>query len=162
MIKLLSFCAVAVLAATGLASAQTPSAAPTGMRAQMQQARDAAKAASLNALSSDHQAKVQTIVTAFDDGTLDIATAGAQIDAVLTPDEATAVLAQQQTMRDAMRAAFAGNGGSGRMGGRGMRGNGNGQARKPDAGQFLLSVAADPQKFRDAMRALRDKQGGTP
>jgi hypothetical protein len=159
MIKALSFCAVAVLAATGLASAQTPSTAPTGMRAQLQHARDDAKTASLNALSADHQAKVQTIVTAFDNGTVDIATAATQIDSVLTPDEATAVLAQQQTMRDAMRAAIAG---SGRTGGRGMRGGGSGHARKPDAGQFLLSVAADPHAVRDAMRALRDKQSGTP
>ncbi len=161
MIKILTFSAAALLAATGFASAQTQSSPPSGMRAQMQHVRDGAKTASLNALGADHQAKVQTIVTAFDNGTVDLTAAASQIDAVLTPGEATAVLAQQQKMRDAMRAAFAGAGG-GHMGGQGMRGNGNGRAHKPDAGQFLLSVAADPQKVRAAMRALRDNQGEAP
>lgn len=129
------------------------------MRAQMQQARDNAKAASFKALSSDHQAKVQAIVDGFNAGTLDMATAASQIDAVLTTDEATAVLAQDQAMRDAMRKAFSGAGGS--MGGA-MRGHRNGQERKPDAGQFLLGVAGDPQKVRDAKRAMRAGQGGPP
>lgn len=161
MIKLLTFCAVAALAATGVASAQDQGGPPSGMRAQMQQARDAAKTASLNALSADHQAKVQAIVAAFNGGTLDLATAASQIDALLTPDEATAVLAQQQKMRDTMRAAFSGMGG-GSMGAPPMRGGNGSQTRKPDAGRFLLRVAADPQKVRDAMRALRGDHGGPP
>lgn len=158
MIKILTFCAAAALAATGLAAAQSPSGPPSGMRMQMQQARDNAKVASFKALSSDHQAKVQAIVDGFDGGTLDMATAASQIDAVLTPDETTAVLAQEQTMRDAMRQAFSAGAG-GHMGGGHMRGNANGQARKPDAGQFLLSVAGDPQKVREARRAMRTGQG---
>lgn len=157
MIKILTFCAVAALAMTGLAAAQSQGGPPSGMRAQMQQARDNAKTASFKALSSDHQAKVQAIVDGFNGGTLDMATAASQIDAVLTPDETTAVLAQERAMRDAMRQAFSGGGG-GRMGGQSMRGNANGQARKPDAGQFLLSVAGDPQKVREARRAMRNGQ----
>lgn len=157
MTKVLMFCAAAALAATGLAAAQSQGGPPSGMRAQMQQARDSAKTASLKALSADHQSKVSAIVNGFNAGTLDMATATSQIDAVLTPDEATAVLAQEQTMRDAMRQAFS-MAGSGRMSGV----HSNATKRKPDAGQFLLSVAGDPQKVRDAMRARRGSQGGPP
>ena len=159
MIKILTFCAAAALALTGAACAQSQGGPSSGMRAQMQQARDNAKTASFKALSADHQAKVQAIVDDFNSGKVNMPTAASQIEALLTPDEASAILAQEQTMRDARRQAFSAAG-SGRMSG--AHGNRTGQERKPDAGQFLLSVAGDPQKVRDAMRAMRGGQGGPP
>lgn len=127
----------------------------------MQQARTDAKTASWSALSADHQAKVQAAVDGFNNGTLDIPTASQQIDAILTPAESAAVLAQSQKLRDAMKAAFAANGGG--QGGPGQGGSGRGGmgARTQDAGRFLLSLAADRDKWRAAMQAMRGA-GGTP
>jgi Skp family chaperone for outer membrane proteins len=151
-------------AAIALAAAIVPSGAfaqpagpangaPSDWRAQMEAVRADAKASAFGALSSDHKAKVQAIVDAFDaDGaTIAIADATKQIDAVLTPQEATAVLAAQQKMRDQMRAAMAANGDSGEHhGGRGFGGR-----HAPDAGRFLLQVDAMPDRYRAAMEAER-------
>ena len=156
---------------------------PPEMRAKMEQARGDAKTASYNALSADHRTKVQAVVDKFNGGTIaDPRDAASQIDAILTPDEAKAVLARRQAMRDAMRAAFAQNGGAGgpvgqngaagqAPGGQGRNGQvssaqgPNGQAGsmehhdggQADAGRFLLGVAADPQKLHAAMRAERER-----
>jgi len=137
----------------------------------MQQARSDAKTASWSALTADHQARVQTVVDGFNNGTLDIPTASQQIDAILTPTESAAVLAQSQKLRDAMKAAFAANGGvgpaqggpaPGQLGpGQGGPGRGMGAGRTQDAGRFLLSLNADRDKWRAAMQAMRDA-GGTP
>ena len=142
---------------------------PPEMRAKMEQARGDAKTASYNALSADHRSKVQAVVDKFDAGTLaDPRDAATQIDAILTPDETKAVLAQRQSMRDAMRAAFArsGNAGGpgvpgapGASGGQYGRGQGDSPRRaggQADAGRFLLTVSADPDKLRAAMRAERE------
>jgi hypothetical protein len=118
---------------------------PPEVRAQMEQARTNAKAAAFNDLSADHRAKVEAIVAKFNDGSLEPADAASQIDAILTPDEAKAVLAEQQKLRDAMRQAFAAaNGGNApeRPGGYGSRG----ANRKPDAGRFLLMVSRQPRQ----------------
>lgn len=167
MKRVLIACALAVITAAGCASAQSQSG---DGRAAMQQARADAKAASWNALSADHQTKVQAVVNGFNAGTLDIPTATSQIDAILTPDESTAVLAQSQKLRDAMRAAFAANGGQGGPGqggpgqsgpGQGGPGGPGGAGRQPDAGRFLLSLNADRDKWRAAMQAMRGA-GGPP
>jgi hypothetical protein len=163
MNKMLSLCVLAAIAATGCVSAQTQDSPSPAALSPMQQARSDAKTASWNALSADHQTKVQAIVDGFNNGTLDVPAASAQIDAVLTPDESAAVQAQEKTMRAAMRAAFSANGGAqtgGRFGG-GHRGNRTG-AQQPDAGRFLLGLNADPDKWRAAMQALRNGGGQTP
>jgi type II secretory pathway pseudopilin PulG len=149
---------LAVVTATGCASAQQQD----GARAQMQQARDDAKTASLAALSADHRAKVQTVVDGFNAGTLDIPTASGKIDAILTPAESTAVLAQSQKLRDAMRAAFAAGGGPPGGGQGGGRHSGPGGANQQTAGHFLLSVGADHDKWRAAMQAQRANGAGGP
>lgn len=125
------------------------------LQAQMQTLRDTAKTNSFNALSADHRTKVQAIITQFDNGSLPMADAVTQIDAVLTPDEATAVIAQGQAFRDAMRKAFAdANGGSPppARAGRPPGAGGQGQRRPPDAGRILLQVAASPDALRAAMQ----------
>jgi len=136
-------------ATTAVAASDAGMAGPSsGARAAVTQARADAKAASLNALSTDHRAKVQAIVDSFNSGSsLDLKTPSKAIDAVLTPAEAQAVLAQATKMRAAMRAAYANNpnGTTGRGGGSTSR------KRTPDAGRFLLTTLASPDK----MNALR-------
>src|SRR5580693_6957539 len=142
-------------------------------QAQMTQARSAAHDASFAALSADHKKTVQMIVDAFDNGKVDILAGAQQIDAVLTPAEAQAVLAEQKKMRDAIRAAREQNGdssggggmnggGGGGMnggGGGGMNGGGGGYGRRaPDAGRFLITVSGSPDKVRDALQQARQQQ----
>jgi hypothetical protein len=126
------------------------------MQAQLQTLRDTAKTTSFNALSADHRTKVQAIVTSFNSGSVSIADAVTQIDAVLTPSESAAVLAAGQTMRDAMRKAISdANGGSpppGRQGPPPGAGGGQGQRRPPDAGRILLQLAASPDALRAAVQ----------
>jgi hypothetical protein len=117
------------------------------MRAQMQHLRLDAKTASMNALSAQHRTIVVTTAKQFDDGALSIPEAANKIDAVLTPQEASAVLAEQRKMRAAMRQAFSQAGGSS-FGGR--RGGGQGAGRTPDAGRFLVQLNASPDKWRAA------------
>jgi hypothetical protein len=131
---------------------------PDDMRAKMDALRADAKTSAFAALSDAHRAKVQSIVDAFDaDGsTVGLGDASGQIDAVLTPQESSAVLAAQHKMRDAMRADFAGGPGSGRPGGFGRPGGGgHGGRRAPDAGRFLLQVDASPDRYRAQMEAER-------
>jgi hypothetical protein len=146
---------LALFAAPVAAPAQGFPGMTPALQAQMQTLRDTAKTNSFNALSADHRTKVQAIITQFDNGSLAIADAVTQIDAVLTPDESTAVIAQGQALRDAMRKAFTdANGGSpppGRQG-RPAGAGGQGQRRPPDAGRILLQVAASPDALRAAMQ----------
>jgi len=132
---------------------------PSGdARAKMDAARSDAKTAAFAALTDAHRTQVQAIVDKFDaDGsTLTLTDAATQIDAVLTPQESAAVLAQRQKLRDAMRAAFAGSGAGGRgFGGGGGRGGGRGGRGAADAGRFVLQVDATPDRYRDAMHAER-------
>lgn len=135
---------------------------PPEMRAKMMQARGDAKTASYNALSADHRAKVQAIVDKFNDGTIaDPRDAATQIDAVLTPDESKAALAQRDALHAAMRAAFAQNGAPGTQSGPASNGQssaaGHGDHAEASAGRFLLAVAADPEKLHAAMRAERER-----
>jgi hypothetical protein len=149
------------------AQAQSQDGPPPAARAQMQQARDSAKTAALNDLSADHRARVQSIVDGINNGTqTDLRAAGTQIDAVLSPAEQKAVLAERDKMMTAIRANMpqggpnggpngAGPGGPGRgPGGRDGQGNPNGMRRANDAGRFLLQLSIS----RDKMRELRQKQ----
>lgn len=121
--------------------------------AQIQALRDTAKTNSFNALSADHRTKVQAVVTQFDNRSVAIADAVTQIDAVLTPDEAAAVIAQGQTMRDAVRKVLAdANGGASPPPGQGRPPGAGGQRRPPDAGRILLQLAASPDALRAAMQ----------
>ena len=144
------------------AQAQSQDGPPPAARAQMQQAHDAAKTAALNDLSADHRARVQSIVDAVNNGTqTDLRAAATQIDAVLSADEAKAVLAERTKMMPTMRAnmpqggpngAGPGPGGPGR--GPDGQGNPNGMRRANDAGRFLLQLSVS----REKMRELRQKQ----
>jgi hypothetical protein len=146
---------------------------PADVQQKMDAARNSARDASLAALSDDHRAKVQAVVDQFDaaGSTTTVGDASKAIDAVLDKNESAAVLAQQQKMRAAMRAAFSadsggpgggmGPGGFGGRGGRGGFGRGGGN-RAPDAGRFLLSVTASQDRYRAAMEAERGSSGGPP
>lgn len=151
------------LTAYGQASAQEYGPPPQ-MRTQMEQVRNNAKAAALNALSPDHRNRVQAIVDQVNSGSLDRQAAAQQIDAILTPSESQAVLAQGTKMRDAMRAMFQQqmqNGGQppmqngqppmqngqppqgGGPGGWHRDGSRPGQMRTPDAGRMLIMLDAN-------------------
>ncbi len=99
---------------------------PPEMRAQMEQLRTQAQTNAMNALSADHRAKVQAIVAQVEGGSLSREDATKQIDALLTPDESRAVLAQGQKMHEAMQAVFTHS----------PRPN----HRTPDAGMLLLML----------------------
>jgi hypothetical protein len=126
-------------------------------QSEMTQARTAAHDASFAALSADHRKTVQMTVDAFNAGKVDMLAGAQQIDAVLSPDEAQAVLAEQKKMRDAMRAAREQNGGGGGGGG-GYQGPRNGQNRTPDAGRFLINVSASPDKLREIREQQQQQQ----
>jgi len=147
----LLLCAAPVAAAAQGFPGLTPE-----QQAQIQTLRDTAKTTSFNALSADHRTKVQAVVTTFDAGSVSIADAATQIDAILTPDEAKAVLAAGQTMRDGMRKMYEdANGGASpppRQGPPPGAGAGQGQRRAPDAGRILLQLAASPDALRAAMQ----------
>lgn len=123
---------------------------PAQMRSQLQQIRNDAKTAAFNALSADHRSRVQNIIVQFNSGSLDRQTATQQIDAVLSPAESQAVLAQGARMRDAMRTAFSqgGFGGSMPQGGRHREGGFGGSRAQPDAGRALLRLGADRRAMR--------------
>ncbi len=144
---------LALFAAPVAASSQGFPGMTPEMQAQVQALRDTAKATSFNALSADHRSKVQAIISNFNSGSVAIADAATQIDAVLTPDESKAVIAAGQTMRDAMRKMRDdANGGSPPPDRQGPPpGASQGQRRAPDAGRILLQLAASA----DALRAAR-------
>lgn len=134
---------------------------PPQVRAQMEQLRATTKTNAFNALSQDHRNKINAIISQVNAGTLDRRDAVTQIDAILSPSEAQAVLAENKKMRDSMRTIFqqnmqsnGSNNGGERMGpsGGGQFGarNGNGQQgqrRGPDAGRDLLMLGANrPQR----------------
>lgn len=145
----LLLCAAPVAAAAQGFPGMTPE-----QQAQLQTLRDTAKTTSFNALSADHRTKVQAIVTTFNAGSVSMADAVTQIDAVLTPSESAAVIAAGQTMRDGMRKMRdEANGGSPPPGQQGPPpGTGQRQGRPPDAGRILLQLAASMDALRAAMQ----------
>jgi len=130
------------------------------LRAKFEQVRADAKANTLKALSADHQTKIQAIVDGFNAGTTAPPDAVAQIDAVLTSDESKAVLDQEQKMRDAqvaLRPPSADAAAGAPAGAPGAdRPRGDGMGRKADAGRYLLTLLASPDKLREAMKAMRE------
>ena len=168
----LSLPLLAVVLASGLplaACAQQSNAAENGpppeIRAQMQQARDAAKTAALNDLTPANRTKVQAIIDQVNNGQLtDLKAAAQQIDAALSPAETKAVLAERTKLMDSMRATMpqrpegAGPGGpnagpNGAPNTNGERPHG-GMGRGNDAGRFLLQLGVS----REKMHALRQQQ----
>jgi hypothetical protein len=150
------------LTACAQVNAQSGGPSPE-FRAKMEQVRSDSKTAAFNDLSPDHRAKVQAIVDQINAGKLtDIRGAVQQVDAILTPDESKAVLAERDKMMTAMHAAMQSEGApapaaSGQGEHRG--GPGGGMMRgKPDAGRVLLQLSVS----RETMRALRSKQQGQP
>jgi hypothetical protein len=117
---------------------------PAGdLRAHMQQAREDARTSCMQALSSTEKTKVDTIIAAFNGGSLSMDQAATQIDGILTPAESQAVLAEQEKMRETIRQAAQANG----MGTLQGRRNGSGH-RPPDAGRFLVMIAGAPDRVR--------------
>jgi len=104
-----------VLAVPLAASAQTSPTAPNPamsmspeMAAKNAQIRTDAKAASMKALSPAHVTAVQAVVDQLNAGKIaDPRAAYQQIDAILTPEETSAVLAIGAKMRTDMRALMA-------------------------------------------------------
>jgi hypothetical protein len=132
----------------------------------MEKLRADAKASAYAALTPAHAASVQGIVAQVAAGTLDRRAAAGQIDALLSPDEAKAVLAAETKSRAAMRAAFAGAGGppppppggpppgaGGPPPGAGPPGGG--RFGPPSAGRFLLMVSMAPRQMRNTMPRAR-------
>ena len=70
--------------------------------AKIEQARVAAKAASLSALSPDHRTQVQAIVDQFNLGNITMCEAAVKIGAVLNQSEALQVLAQDRKLHESM------------------------------------------------------------
>ena len=155
MMKILSIPAVALVALLPLAAAAAdPAPGPGGgpppeMRAQFEKNRAAAKTAAFAALGADHRAQVQAIVDRVNAGTLtDPVDATKQIDAILTPDETKAVLAERDKLAATMHPDHMG---APPPGGPppGMHGPAN-----VDAGHFLLRVSVTPERARELMRAM--------
>jgi hypothetical protein len=155
---------LAALPVASVAQMYPENGPPPEMRAQMDQARNTAKTEAMNALSADHRAKVQAIVSQVQSGTLSRQDGSSQIDALLSPQESQAVLAAGQKMRNTMRSAFEANhpnepapngsappnaNGSnstytGPSGGEQNGGRPGGGMRQPDAGRLLLMLNGPP------------------
>jgi hypothetical protein len=138
--------ATALVPAAAAAQTPPPGGGPPPNRGQLEEFRAAAKGNALKALSADHQAKIQAIVNSVAGGTLPMKDGAKEIDAILTPDESKAILAQAQKIRDMMLAM------------RGSNPNPNppppGQGQPANAGRFLLRLLLSPEQ----MRALRGQQ----
>ena len=150
---------------------------PGGGWSEMQKTRDDTRAAAFNDLAPTHRAQVQSIVDRLNAGSLsDLRAVAQQIDALLTPDEAKAVLAERDKMREAMRARFreAGAGGLPPNGGPAnpppLNAGPNGappgatpdgprrfdrMGHMNDAGTFLLQVAVTPERMRALHEQMR-------
>lgn len=151
-VLLSAFAVPSVVLAQGFPGGMTPE-----LQAQLQTVRTNAATAAYAALSADHRTKVQAIITSFNNGGVTIPDAVKQIDAILTPAEAAAILDQGQKAREAMRAAFmaAAGGASPPPMRRPEAGQGqgeNGPRRPPTAGRVMLSIAASQDALRAAMQ----------
>jgi polyhydroxyalkanoate synthesis regulator phasin len=134
---LLSAIVAAALPLAALAQMDPAGGPPPEMRAQMMQMHEQAKTQAYNDLSPAHRAQVQTIVDKVNAGSLAPNDATAQIDALLTPAETTAVLATAKSMHDKMRQMMMQSGG--------MQGPPPGgpmhEHRTADAGRFFLMLS---------------------
>jgi hypothetical protein len=121
---------------------------PPEVRAKLEQIRADAKANALKAISTDHQTKVQAIVTSFEAGSVTPKDAIQQIDGVLSPDETKALLDQESKMQEAQLAARPPSDAS-------PAPLPPARLRQVSAGRFLLTLLASREKLRDAMRGQR-------
>lgn len=162
LLTVLALCGTVVLPVAALAQAGPPGmgGAPPSpqQQAAMEKLRADAKASAYGALTPAHATGVQAIVAQVAAGTLDRRAAAGRIDALLTPDEAKAVLGAEAKSRAAMRAAFAGAGGplpppGGPPPGAGPPGGG--RFGPPSAGGFLLRVSLSPRQMRGTMPRAR-------
>jgi hypothetical protein len=124
---------------------------PPEMRARMLQMRDDAHKAAFNDLTPAHRTQVQAIVDQVNSGKLtDFAAAANQINAILTPDETKAVIAEHEKAFAAMHRDASGGAPPGAQS----------TSEKPrpqmDAGHFLLLVSVSPDRMRDVMRGMHD------
>lgn len=158
LFTVLALCGTVVLPSVAFAQAGPPGmGAPPSpqQRAALEKIRADAKASAFAALTPGHAASVQAILAQVAAGSLDRRAASGQIDALLAPDEAKAVLAAEAKSRAAMRAAFAGQAGPpppppGGPGGPPPGGGppGGGRFGPPSAGRFLLMVSMAPRGMR--------------
>ncbi|MDB5042457.1 MAG: hypothetical protein JWN27_3183 [Candidatus Eremiobacteraeota bacterium] len=161
---------LALFVATGLPLAacaqQSGNAAENGPPPALLQARAAAKTAAFNDLTPSDRAKVQAIIDQVNNGQLtDLRGAASQIDAILSPAETKAVLAERTKMMESFRANMpnradgAGPGSPGPNGGppNGAPGDGGRRGGGNHAGRFILQLGVSPDK----MRELRQAQGQT-
>ena len=166
----LSLPVLALVVATGLplaACAQQSNAAENGpspeIKAQMQAARDSAKTAAFNDLSAADRAKVQAIIDQVNNGQLtDLRAATQQIDAVLTPAEAKAVLAERDKMMQTIHANMPARPDGAAPGPNGAAPNGErhgGFMGGNDAGRFLLSLGVSREKMRELRHKTMQSQG---
>jgi len=142
---------------------------PPEMRGQFERARSETRAVVLADLSADHRAQVQEIVDKVNAGTLpNPLDAVKQIDAILTPDETKAVLAERAKLGVAMhRGAPDGAGpppAGPPPGGPPPGGPPPGAASAPPVspGQFILRLSIAPEKMHEMMRAMRGAPVGSP
>jgi hypothetical protein len=149
------------------------------MRAQFERVRSETRTAVFADLSTDHQAQVQAIVDKVNAGTLaDPLDAAKQIDAMLTPDETKAVLAEHAKLAASMHHGAPDGAGSppgGQQPGGPPPGGsppggprpggpppGAAGARPVSPGVFILLVAIAPEKLHDMMRAMHGAPAGGP
>ena len=86
----------------GPVSAQQPPFPPPPDFTKIEQARVAAKSASLKALTSDHRSQVQSVVDQFNLGNITMCEAAVKIGAILNQSEALQVLAQDRKLHEEM------------------------------------------------------------
>jgi hypothetical protein len=119
-------------AAPSIGATQTTPPAPDAA----QQARNAVKAPTFDLLSPASRAKVQAVIDQVNGGTLtDLRAAVRQIDAVLTPAEAKAVLTERAKTIQALHVNQS-------------------PATAADPGRFLLNLSVS----RETMRLLREQE----
>jgi hypothetical protein len=132
-------------------------------RAAMEKARADAKVAAYQALTPGHVASVNGIVAQVAAGTLERRAAAGQIDALLTPDEKTAVMVAASKSFAAMRGAMRGPGGppppQAGAGGPPPPGAGGppggGRFGPPSAGRFLLVISMSRNQMRNTQPRAR-------
>jgi len=146
---------LAILMATGLplaACAQQSADAAAGPSPAIVQARAAAKTAAFNDLGETDRAKVQAVIDQVNGGQLtDMRAAAQQIDAILTPSESTAVLAERTKMMQTIRANMP------------ARPDGAGPSAAThkstsSVGRFLLQLGVSPEKLRELRHAQQKPQ----
>src|SRR5471030_1331459 len=107
LLPVLALCALAAMPVAALAQQGPgmPNPPTPEQRAIMEKSRTDAKAGAYAALTQAHATSISAIVAQVTAGTLDRRAAATQIDALLTPDEKSGVMAAAAKARNAMRVA---------------------------------------------------------